>query len=475
MIPYVQFTTQVFPSTVGQHVWGPWTQSGACSNQPGMRRGDDTFLCFDDPNLTAAGLVPVGLDEARSSVDGNFLSIVGFAADGSPGSVPFSEIRSGPQFTTLIGRGDVVSGVGQVERIVRPRLDLRARGWACSAAIDTGAPVFRQIPVVDGSAIQAPNGEFLEIGTLVEHGNGTTARWNSIAEVWSDGEGGWYAFGVTDEDNSRNSVIVRNDRVVVREGLVLDGQTLRECKGIAVAPGGELIMMWEVASAFPLIEAIFVGERLAFLRGAPLDIDGDGAVEPGSFIAGLVADVPGPLALSDSVDVDEDRVARVHAGFVDGNGGFVTAVLQRQLPMGDPVCAGIANSTGAAGALHATGTTYLGGDGLTLVAEQLPPASFGLFAVGRDVGSTPNLGGGAGTLCLGGAIGRLMGPGAALLQADANGRFTADVDPAALPQPSGPVAVQPGETWIFQGWYRDVDPTGQATSNLTEAISLSFR
>ncbi len=34
------------------------------------------------------------------------------------------------------------------------------------------------------------------------------------------------------------------------------------------------------------------------------------------------------------------------------------------------------------------------------------------------------------------------------------GTFVARVDFTAIPQPTGPVAAQPGETWQFQAWHR---------------------
>ncbi|MEZ6021015.1 MAG: hypothetical protein R3F17_13190 [Planctomycetota bacterium] len=33
-------------------------------------------------------------------------------------------------------------------------------------------------------------------------------------------------------------------------------------------------------------------------------------------------------------------------------------------------------------------------------------------------------------------------------------------------------AVQPGDTWTFQCWYRDVNPT--TTSNFTDALEVVF-
>jgi len=47
------------------------------------------------------------------------------------------------------------------------------------------------------------------------------------------------------------------------------------------------------------------------------------------------------------------------------------------------------------------------------------------------------------------------------------------VDPQAIPQPTGDVAAMSGETWSFQGWFRD-SVGGTAVSNLTEGIAITF-
>ena len=43
-----------------------------------------------------------------------------------------------------------------------------------------------------------------------------------------------------------------------------------------------------------------------------------------------------------------------------------------------------------------------------------------------------------------------------------------------LAMPADPVlAARPGDTWTFQAWYRDANPT--PTSNLTDAVAVTFR
>ena len=89
----------------------------------------------------------------------------------------------------------------------------------------------------------------------------------------------------------------------------------------------------------------------------------------------------------------------------------------------------------------------------------------------RTSGSITNPGGSAGTLCLGGAIGRVL-PGA---QASPVGDLEVPMDLSWIALPGGPVAAGPGETWRFQLWYRDVDPSGIVTSNFTGSVRVELR
>ena len=52
------------------------------------------------------------------------------------------------------------------------------------------------------------------------------------------------------------------------------------------------------------------------------------------------------------------------------------------------------------------------------------------------------------------------------------GTFAMPVDLTALPL-SPPVAVQAGETWNFQAWFRDFNPGN--TSNFTDGYSVLFQ
>ena len=120
--------------------------------------------------------------------------------------------------------------------------------------------------------------------------------------------------------------------------------------------------------------------------------------------------------------------------------------------------------------LSAFGSPWVAHDDVTLTAAQLPPAQTGIFLNSQEAGFVPFLGGGDGTLCLGGAIGRYS---AQTGSTGAAGELELALDLTATPTPSGPTAVHAGETWRFQCWYRDVNPG--PTSNLTDAVAILFR
>jgi hypothetical protein len=100
-----------------------------------------------------------------------------------------------------------------------------------------------------------------------------------------------------------------------------------------------------------------------------------------------------------------------------------------------------------------------------LVAHGLPEQTFGFFLVGSGANLvTPP--GANGPLCLGGTIGRYS------LQIHDTSRtenMGIVINRSALPV--NPVrAIQPGETWRFQAWYRD-----GAGSNFSDAVAVTFQ
>ena len=136
--------------------------------------------------------------------------------------------------------------------------------------------------------------------------------------------------------------------------------------------------------------------------------------------------------------------------------------------MGTNYCQANVNSTGATASISATGSNVATDNDLTLHMNDIPMNQFGYFINGLAQGFVPNPGGSAGNLCLGGAIGRHS---AQIGNSGTSGSISVAIDLTAIPRPSGgPVAAQAGETWYFQGWFRD-----SATSNFTDGIAITFQ
>jgi hypothetical protein len=158
-------------------------------------------------------------------------------------------------------------------------------------------------------------------------------------------------------------------------------------------------------------------------------------------------------------------------------GGVTTSgavrVYEPERPIGTNYCAPVANSTGSEGGIAALGSDVVADDLLTLVAHDLPDNAFGFFLASRMQGLANQPGGSQGVLCLGGAIGRYVGPGQ-IQNTGVEGFFSLELDLAQTPTPTGLVPVAPGETWHFQTWHRD-SVSGQATSNFTDATTVVFQ
>ena len=183
-----------------------------------------------------------------------------------------------------------------------------------------------------------------------------------------------------------------------------------------------------------------------------------------SRLGGAVAETGlGLLAWSDERSDSGDILVQALGltGTLGGAGLFQTAV-----------CTGAVNSTGGPASLLAHGSAEVASNDLTVLATALPAMAAGFFITSTTAALVPNPGGSAGTLCLGGSIGRYVGPGQILFSGPA-GVFSLQLDLTQVPTPTGPVPALAGETRFFQAWYRDANPTN--TSNFTSALEVQFQ
>ncbi len=127
------------------------------------------------------------------------------------------------------------------------------------------------------------------------------------------------------------------------------------------------------------------------------------------------------------------------------------------------------NSSGGSAFLTGFGTKQISANDFGLVASSLPANAFGFFIVSSTQAQVPNPGGSQGTLCIAGDIGRYIDQ---IGNSGPFGELLLSVDVNSIAQPTGPVVVQPGDTWNFQAWFRDANPT--TTSNFSDGYTITF-
>jgi hypothetical protein len=165
-------------------------------------------------------------------------------------------------------------------------------------------------------------------------------------------------------------------------------------------------------------------------------------------------------------------IASIHVINSYGNGGYVDLDSLEVLDsagVGTSFCNSNPNSTGVESVLTGSGSASLAANALRLDASMLPLSSFGYFLASDAAGNVANPGGSQGVLCLGGSIGRYVGPGQ-ILNSGATGEYSLAVDLTAIPRPTGAVSASVGDTWFFQSWHRDANPA--ATSNFTNGLEV---
>ena len=174
-----------------------------------------------------------------------------------------------------------------------------------------------------------------------------------------------------------------------------------------------------------------------------------------------------------SADMDGDGVPDVIAGAPGNN--RITWYENQYDPnsLGSNYCTANANSSGAPGAMSASGSNVVSDNDLTIEATRLPANSFGFFLVSQTQFFLPNPGGSQGNLCIAGDIGRYVGPGQ-IQNSGTAGTFSLLLDLTQIPQPTGFVSAQVGDTWNFTTWFRD-SIFGLPVSNFTDGFEITFQ
>ena len=274
----------------------------------------------------------------------------------------------------------------------------------------------------------------------------------------------------------------------------LDGQSYRQ---IAMTPaGGALGLQHPLVDAFDA-SGILLWTPAGRTNAVAIEATPDGGArvyrsfaQALEFLTVTTIDGAGQIVGSSDITLDGERPFSVAPSTVAPDGsqwcaisyggsapfeGFTTVVELAQ-DSGALTAAGAAavlNSTGNAGRIRLFGDGAASGDDVVLFADRLPPFQTTLFLNSRSTGSMPMLGGGEGTLCLGGSVNRYVGPGE-LTPATPLGEAWLRLSLPNTPDGSAVSPVLAGETWYYQAWHRDV-VGGAQTTNLTDAVAVTYR
>jgi hypothetical protein len=171
-----------------------------------------------------------------------------------------------------------------------------------------GSTSFDAAMVVDGAGL-------LVDGSLVQEGMPVPAAAGGLpGELWAafdfagiNENGDWFLTGDTNGAAATDEFVMKNGVIVVREGDVVDGQTLSgSIEGGFMNENGDYAYIWDVNGGAQ--EALFFNDQLILLEGDFVDFDNDGLVEPTS----TLTDFTGISALTIS---DRDMTGAVNLYF----------------------------------------------------------------------------------------------------------------------------------------------------------------
>jgi hypothetical protein len=255
-------------------------------------------------------------------------------------------------------------------------------------------------------------------------------------------------------DTSNDQLIVQDNAVYLREGGAFPPVSGAMVEGLGyevfVIDTGEVFHYCDWDGLASLDEGLFLGSEVIACENITQTTDGKLLTAMRSW----------DLAICD----DGDFI--MYRGTLDGS---QDAILLNERNLGSAYCSAESNSTGAPSVTLPVGSTEVSLNALRLQTQGLPPSQFGYYVMSMARADVLYPGGSNGRLCLGGRIGRLMSEAKL---SSSSGVMDAAVDLTSMPVWPR-VAANPGETWYFQAWHRDLDPG--LTSNFSVPTSVTLR
>ncbi len=354
---------------------------------------------------------------------------------------------------------------------IPPNGILRADALFSNAEIDIDMRLFN-----DDCTTQFDISQSISDNELIEYFNCGDTPIDVVLEIY-----GWDS--LSNADCGTYALLLNNNMACAADDMLEDNDTCLE--SVPISEGTSLNL--SVSLCDPDYYRIFLdpGETLdvtAAFNAASVDID----VE--LFELGPDCDVS-PLDSSAGVTGTENvflvnttgttRVYVVKVFVYDGFGtpateqcgGYTLEFVRNDgSAVGSNFCFAETNTSGNGAHIFGTGSDEVANNDFVLNCIFLPTNQFGFFFNSTDAFFVANPAGSDGNICISGLnIGRFDGD---VKFSGPSGFVFLNVDLMNFPQPSGLVAVMPGQSFNFQYWTRDISSGG---SNFSDALGVNFQ
>jgi hypothetical protein len=153
--------------------------------------------------------------------------------------------------------------------------------------IDTGSTTDDGAMTLDGAGLMV-GGSLVQEASPVPASVGGLAgeNWDNFDYTGVNEAGDWFFTGDTDAATTSDEIVVRNGMIVLREGDVVDGETVEaSIEGGYMNADGDLALIWDIVDGTSNIEALLFEDQVILREGDVVDFDGDGGLDPGAVIA----------------------------------------------------------------------------------------------------------------------------------------------------------------------------------------------
>lgn len=398
-----------------------WMRYGTSVGHVGSPSGHDTSDCLA---ISADGVVTVGYGGIQANP--NLFQAARYTETGDWVNMGFLPGGNNSKATAVSADGSVIAGWSVDASLYY------ARAWRWTAA--SGMVSIGNLPT----------GSYAQPTCMSADGSVIYGHDDDIAWRWTQ------ATGMT--------LLTQNGAIGASYpyACTADGATV---VGLMQVQGYSSAFIWDAAHDMLDLRDVLLAQGLTQVANWSFESAGAIAGANPWYIAGLGGEPSGLY-----------RAFRVSLSSLDAPPSLITSECPGDgslapCPCGNdgPAGAGCLNSIGTGALLDAHGSTSVGLDDLNLTIYDMPTQHLGLIYMGTALASNPFVFG-DGLRCASGVLTRF-----APQSSGAAGTFT-----LSTPAASSNGKIQPGTTWVFQGWYRDpTGPCGGGT-NQSNALRVQF-